>query len=280
VTTDAYHYTGDWILRVHPPSGKAEVVARGPVPKHCIPASVVDPQRLIFYGATAPGQASDPRGIQFFAYDLKARKLLHAEGNGPARCIVLARSTGRAYYVPGAGSDEPLMRYDAAKGGPPVKIAGKLGTRAATQETAGIVYTVSQGNKGSPATLYAFNVKTEAVEVLGPAAVGSQQYIASLAADASGRYLYYVPGAHGGSDSDGSPVVQFDVRTKRRKVIAFLTPFYRDRYGCTLKGTYSVAVGPRGDRVYITWNASRSAGKAWDCCALTVVHVPEAERRP
>jgi hypothetical protein len=47
----------------------------------------------------------------------------------------------------------------------------------------------------------------------------------------------------------------------------------------TLKGTYSVVVGPRGDRVYITWNANRTGGRAWDCCALTVVRLPEAIRR-
>jgi hypothetical protein len=38
-TTDAYHYRGDWILRCHPETGKAEVVAEAPVEKHCIPTS-------------------------------------------------------------------------------------------------------------------------------------------------------------------------------------------------------------------------------------------------
>src|SRR5262249_29004791 len=52
VTTDAYHYKGDWIVRVNVADGKAEIVAQGPVPKHCIPCSVLDPKRLIFYGGT------------------------------------------------------------------------------------------------------------------------------------------------------------------------------------------------------------------------------------
>jgi hypothetical protein len=88
-----------------------------------------------------------------------------------------------------------------------------------------------------------------------------------------------VPGAHGGSDTDGSPVVQFDVKTRQKKILAFLHPFYKDRYGCTLKGTYSSAVDPRGDKLYVTWNTSRG-GKAWDCCSLTVIHIPESERQP
>ena len=37
------------------------------------------------------------------------------------------------------------------------------------------------------------------------------------------------------------------------------------------------AVDPKGDKLYVTWNVSRG-GKAWDACALTVIHIPQAER--
>lgn len=87
------------------------------------------------------------------------------------------------------------------------------------------------------------------------------------------------PAAHGGSERDGSAVVQFDVKTKTRKVIAFLHPFYQEKYGVTLAGTFSSAVDPDGSKLYINWNANRG-GKVWDCCALTVIHVPESERQP
>ncbi len=278
VTTDQYHYKGDWILRCHPETGKTEIVTQGPVPKHCIPNSVLDPKRLIFYGGTAAGTGGEEGGVQFFAYDVKNRKTLYAGPNGPARYMIFAVSTGRVYYTPG-NSHEPLMRFDPAIGGSPVKIPGTLGIRTATQETPqGIVYTVSQGRKGEEAPLYAFHTKTEQIEALGPAPAGGQGYIASLDADPAGRFLYYVAGAHGGSEQDGTPVVQFDVKTKQRKVIAFLHPYYQQKYGCTLKGTYSSAVSPQGDKLYVTWNVSRGS-RAWDCCALTVIHIPEAERR-
>ncbi|HXG12831.1 MAG TPA: hypothetical protein VNK04_23945 [Gemmataceae bacterium] len=279
VTTDQYHYKGDWILRAHPQTGKAEVVVQGPVPKHCIPNSVLDPKRLIFYGGTAAGTGSEDEGIQFFAYDVKNRKLLYSGPDGPSRYMIFARSTGRVYYTP-RNELSPLMRYDPEKGGSPERVEGQIGIRAATQETPqGIVYTVSQGQGGREATLYSFNVKTEAIKVLGPAPVGKQTYIATLDADPTGRYIYYMPGAHGGSETDGTPVVQFDVKTRQKKVIAFLHPFYQNKYGCTLKGTYSAAVDPKGDKLYITWNASRG-GRAWDSCALTVIHIPESERQP
>src|SRR5436190_754815 len=103
VTTDAYGYKGDWILKCDPKTGKAEVVAHGPVPKHCIPNSVLDPDRLIFYGGTAPGSGGDDvNGVMFFAYDVVNKKLLYSGKDGPPRYMILANSTGKVYYVPGS----------------------------------------------------------------------------------------------------------------------------------------------------------------------------------
>ncbi len=49
-------------------------------------------------------------------------------------------------------------------------------------------------------------------------------------------------------------------------------------------GTLSLAVDPKGDKLYVTWNGSFGAMKGrelvWDACALTVIHIPESERQP
>jgi len=280
VTVDKYHYQGDWILRVRPADGKAEVVADYPVPKHCIPNSVLDPHRKIFYGGTAAGDKSDG-SVRFFAYDVAKRKTIFDGPNGPARYMIFAKSTGKVYYTPG-NEDRvgPVVRFDPDNPGPPTPIDTELGLRSATQETPqGIVYTVSKGSQPGESLLFAFDTKTEKATLLGPAQVGSQNYITTIDADPTGRYLYYVPGAHGGSDRDGSAVVQYDVKTKTRKVIAFLHPFYQKKYGVTLAGTFSSAVDPDGSKLYINWNANRG-GRVWDCCALTVIHIPESERLP
>jgi len=278
-TINAYHYVGDWILRCHPATGKAEVVAQAPVEKHCLPTSVLDPRRLIFYGGTAHGDDAPAKGVQFVAYDVRNGKTLYSGPRGPYRYLIFAASTGRVYYNAGDNDGPPLMRFDpAATPAVPTPIAGEIGLRAATQETPqGVVYTVSSGQGQRDAKLWAFDTRTEKIEDLGPIAVGSQAYVASIDADATGRYLYYVPGAHGGSEQDKAAVVQFDLKTKTRKVIAFLHPFYRDAIGCTLKGTYSTAIDPAGDKLYVTWNASRES-KVWDCCVLTVIHIPASER--
>jgi hypothetical protein len=271
ITTDENHYRGDWIIRCRPADGKAEIVTQAPVPKHCIPCSVLDPQRLIFYGGTAPGSESDPLGVQFFAYDIKAGKVRITASDGPARSIAFATSTGRIYFTGSKSGD--LYRYDPDKNEPPQKIPGSIGIRAATEETADhFIYTVSEQKTGKPATLFALNTKTEEVTALGLAAVATQQYVASIDVDPTGRWLYYVPGAHGGSDKDGGAVVRFDTKTKTRSVVAFLSPYFTKRLGSTLKGTYSTALDDKGERLYITWNTSRGS-KAWDCVALTVLHL-------
>ena len=195
--------------------------------------------------------------------------------------MIFAKSTGKIYYTPGKEDMVgALVRFDPDKPGPPTPINAELGLRSATQETPqGIVYTVSKGSKAGESLLFAFDTKTETVMELGPAQVGSQNYITTIDADPTGRYLYYIPGAHGGSERDGSAVVQFDVKTKQRKVIAFLHPLYQEKYGVTLAGTFSSAVDPDGSKLYINWNSNRG-GKGWDCCALTVIHIPESERQP
>ncbi len=275
--SDVNHYRGDWICRTDPRTGASEVVARGPVAKHSIPTAVLDAKRMVFYGGTAAGPDAPQQEIQFFAYDLKHRQMLYTGSHGPARYMILAKSTGRLYYVPGTADGE-LMRFDPAENVAPVGIGQSIGVRAATDETAGgMVYTVSTGQRSGDATLWQFDTRNEKVKKIGVAAVGTEAYVASLDVDPTGRYLYYVPGAHGGGYRDGSPLVQFDVETGVKKVIAFLHPFYQQQYGLTLKGTYSTAISAAGDLVYITWNVSRGT-RAWDCCGLSVVHVPAAER--
>ncbi|QDV36195.1 hypothetical protein ElP_41120 [Tautonia plasticadhaerens] len=276
---DRYRYRGDWIIRCDPEGGRAEVVAHGPVPGHSIPCGVLDPARMIFYGGTAAGPDVDRQGIRFFAYDVARDRLLYAGPDGPSRAMIFAASTGRVYWVP--NTDEgPLMRFDPESGGPPVEVGGRIGVRAATGETpGGRVYTASSGQGAADADLWSFDTETEATARIGTVAVGTQSYVASLDADPTGRYVYYIPGAHGGSERDGSPVVQFDVETGRKRVLAFLDPFYQERYGLRLKGSYGSALSADGERLYVTWNVSRG-GRAWDSCALTVIHIPEAERRP
>jgi hypothetical protein len=267
-------FKGDYVVRFQPSTGKSEVVVHGPVPSHSLPNGMLDPKRLIFYGGTA-GPDSYDGPVHFLAYDVQARKVLYSGPNGPARCMILASSTGKVYFVPGAGAGT-LMRYDPDKPAePPVALQVTLDLRATTLETPqGKVYGISKAG----AMLTEFDTRTEKVTELGKASIGGQQYVATIDADPTGRFLYYSAGAHGGGENDGTPVVQFDVKTRQKKVIAFLHPFYKEKYGITITGTFGSAVDPAGDKLYFTWNGNRSGGKAWDTVSLTVIHLPASER--
>lgn len=277
MTTEEYHYKGDWIMRCHPKTGKAEIVVHAPAGKRCIPTGMLDPERLIFYGGTAEADYRDDR-VMFFAYDLERHRLLHSSYGGPYRYLIHSSTTGDVYYT--REDDQPLTRFHPAAG-EPVTIDARLGLRSATRETPqGFVYTV-----GKEGELWRFDVKNETATYIGSAVVGNQTYITSIDADPTGRYLYYIPGAHGGGYQDGAPVVQFDTQSMTKKVIAFLHPYYKDRYGYVPLGTYSSALSEDGGELYVTWNGNRSGpdrrGRfGFDTCALTVIHIPEEERVP
>lgn len=282
-TTPQYHYKGDWIMRHFPPTGETEVVARGAMPGHGIQTSIVDPERMILYGGTRAGTlkpSGDGRGEDdelFIVYNLHTKSLIYSCPK--THCWpwpVFARSTGRVYFCQGIGKDAKWMRWDPEKRGFAVEIEGPAEAEgASTLETPqGIIYMAGPAS----GKLWAFDTKSEKFTELGQACVGEKvRRISTLDADPKGRYLYYTPGAHGGSEEDGTPIVQFDVRTKQRKVIAFLNPVIEQKYGCTLRGTYSIAIDAAGEKLYATWNVSRGT-KVWDSCALTVVHIPASER--
>ena len=104
---------------------------------------------------------------------------------------------------------------------------------------------------------------------------------------ATGRFLYYIAGAHGGAQHDGTPVVQYDVKTRTRKVIAFLHSLLHERAEYITLGTFGSAVSPEGDKVYVTWNGNRGTKREdvdgrirFNTCAMTVIHIPPSEREP
>lgn len=280
-TTAKNNYSGDWIMRVDPKTSKTEIVAHGPVKNHCLPCSRLDPDRLIFYGGTAPGTKADG-GVKLVAYDVENKKVIYEGDNGPSRYMIFARSTGKIYWTPGVENGiGDLVCFDPAKPAGPYPINAKISLRTASEETPlGMVYTIGTHSKEVGPVIYSFNTKTEKVEEIGPAAVASMTYITSVKVDPNGRYLYYIPGAHSGAERDGTPVVQYDLKTKTRKVLAFLHPYYKTKYDAIPVGTYSLDIDAKGDKLYTTWNVDRGIARHWDCCALTVIHIPDSERQP
>ncbi|MCO6455856.1 MAG: hypothetical protein J5I93_11215 [Pirellulaceae bacterium] len=282
-TTAEADYQGDWLLRYDLQAGKAENLGIA-VPFSSVPVLAETPDRAGLYGLSVPGLTMPEPASQFFHYDLAKRRLLfHAPvpADGP-RCLVVGRD-GLAWF---GVRDEPsgegkLVCYDpvAAKlvetG---LKIPGDGMLRAATHAGSdGVAWCISKDG-----IVFALDTNRRKIRVLGPSFVAGKQYNATCRLDPSERFLYYVPEAHGGSSKIGSPVIQLDVKTGQRKVLAFLSETLRKQQAYNLGGTYGIALSDDGSQLMINWNGSRwpATGRQTEfgLCAAMVLHIPESER--
>lgn len=275
-TTDQNGYLGDNIYRLNPETGEKEIVALYPMPKHTIPASVLDPERMIFYGGTAPGNDAVDKGVWFIAYDINNRKVIKREPGGFDRSAIFSKSTGMVYW----GANGEGKKYNPATN--TISSCPAIShVRSATVESRdGKVYGTSNQNP----YIWMFNVKTEKLDTIAKIAVGKQIYTTSIDLDpVSERYLYYIPGAHGGIIKEDAPIIQYDLKTKKHKILAFVGKYYRDNYGYAPDGTFSTALNSDGSILYITWNGNRAQGepgKGWDTTAMMAVYIPVSERLP
>jgi hypothetical protein len=278
------HYEGDWIMKVDPATGKSEVVSAAPLEMQCLPTGILDGGRMIWYAGTADGL--NQKSPKFLAYDVESRKILHSDDHGPHRAMILSSSTGRMYFHGGPAGEgkgkaagAELYRFDPSKPGAPEPIGTKVGLRAASSESPdGKVYTI-EGD-----ALWSFDVRTETATPLGPSAVGIPDYTTNLDIDPTGRYLYYIPGAHGGAEKDGTPVVQYDLRNRTRKVICFLHPALKRNAGYIPIGSFGSALSSDGSTLFVTWNGAHKIEKEgkrvpFQSVAMTAITIPESERK-
>jgi len=135
----------------------------------------------------------------------------------------------------------------------------------------------------SEGRLFSFDPKAEAVKDLGPN-FAAGDYTAVMALSPDEKYLYYAPGAHGSSGKIGVPVVQYEIATGKRKVLAFLQRPLREQLKYNLGGTYNLQIDPAGERLFITFNGAAyepnnprmgHSGRP----AVIVLHMPASERR-
>lgn len=110
---------------------------------------------------------------------------------------------------------------------------------------------------------------------------GDGLYCAALALSPGGRYLYYSVAVHGGAKDYGAPVVQYDLSQRRKKVLAFLDPYYFDHYRYVMGGPFGTVLSPDGATLYMNWNGGFQQdrqGESFGDVALVAVHIPAAER--
>lgn len=277
------HFKGDSLFRVHPESLVAEIVAEIPLPMQCLPTGSLDPERMIWYGGSADGL--NEKEPQFLAYDIEGRKTLYKDDRGPYRAMIITRSTGLLYFhggepgKKGKSGEAPLYRFDPENPVKPVPIEASVGLRAASPESPeGKVYTIDRDE------IWEFDVKTEKARSLGGSVVATKDYTTNLDLSADGRFLYYIPGAHGGAEKDGTPVVQYNTQTQEKKILCFLHPAIQKATGYVPIGSFGSALSADGSKLFVTWNGAHDlTGEErkvpFRSVAMTMIEIPESERR-
>lgn len=272
------HINSSSIIQYDPQTGENTIV--GQLPKHCATAtSLIDREHGIWYCNLERGGGKDA----LFAFDLKTMEPIY---EGPAGMITKNRNFALArdgsIYFNGAG--QSIGRYDPATGEQALtksELPGG-GMRATTRETSdGWIYGAVMG----PGQLFRFNTSTHEVQMLGPDFLaGSYTTVTVLSPDE--KYVYYLPGAHGGSWKIGCPIVQYNIATGQQKVIAFLRPLFEQQVGYVPNGTYGAKISADGATLYVNLNGHaveklRVSGMTeggFGLTGLAAIHIPESER--
>ncbi len=94
-----------------------------------------------------------------------------------------------------------------------------------------------------------------------------------LAMEPTGRYIYYYP-------KENSPIVQYDVKTGRRKVIAWLQDYFFEKYGYLMGQVYGMEISADGSTLVVGVNgAFEGRDQAFGHPGLLVVEIPASERK-
>lgn len=290
-------YQGGHIMSINVETG--DIVDYGaPMMRASWPYHRVDTKRGMLYAVGMFGE--------FLAWDIKEQKT-HWAGHLPenmswwVRAILIDEETGMVYTTNYHKSDDKkhVIKYDPFKNRffeldchmPKNKILTKRGItggynhmRAQTAHRGpdGLFWGVTYSGE-----LFSFNPDKELIVEKGINWPGEQRYTTSMVRSSKGRYIYYLPGAHGKSFLDGSPVIQLDTRTGKKKVLAFLYPYYYEKYGYTTGGTFSIKLDDKGERLFILMNGAfidveeqvrKDHIDVFGHASVILVHIPESER--
>lgn len=241
--------------------------------KRCTATSLLDRERNVWWCNLEAGE-----GNALFGLDLKAKQPVFQAADGSLgfnRNFTLARD-GSIYFN---GADS-LMKYDA-RSKQVVALKAQFGKspgmRCSTRETSdgyiyGITHTTNQ--------LFRYAIAKDELTLLGPNWLsGSYTAVCELSADE--RFLYFLPGSHGGAFKDGTPVVRYEIASGRREVLAFLTAVEAET-DYVPAGTYGMKLSADGKTIFVNFNGHPSdrirpksmKPNGFGLCAFAAIQLP------
>jgi hypothetical protein len=178
--------------------------------------------------------------------------------------------------------DPEYNRFERYELSPPAnQYTGKIKPlRAYTENRAmnGAFYCISMNG-----ALFRFSPEKPAIERIG-VNWDRGRYTSTMAIDPTGRYIYYMPGGMKMQNANEyGPLVQFDVKTGGKKVLAWLVDYYYKQYGYWIGGTYGMEIAHDGSFLVICMNGAfvtrdDDHGDPYGQPSLFVVTIPEEER--
>jgi hypothetical protein len=126
--------------------------------------------------------------------------------------------------------------------------------------------------------LFAFDPGKQTITDLGPNFLAGD-YNAAMVLSPDDKYLYFAPGSHGSAAKIGTPVIQYDIATGTRKVIAFLQQPLLKKAGYHITGNYNIQIDSKGAVLYCTFNGSKKPPEKFGMPGVVVITIPASERR-
>ncbi len=128
---------------------------------------------------------------------------------------------------------------------------------------------------------FKFFPQQDRTELIGANWGGEGLYTANMCQSPKLRYIYYMPGVGSRAISYGTPLVQYDVKTGKKKVIAFLNRFYLAKYGYNAGAPYGLELDSRGESLFFYagggFTSDRNNPK-FIRPSMFQVHIPASER--
>ncbi|MEO6053785.1 MAG: hypothetical protein ABIP97_07235 [Chthoniobacterales bacterium] len=153
--------------------------------------------------------------------------------------------------------------------------------RSSTPETAnGYIY----GTTTSGGQLFRYSPSKNEVTILGKNfAEGDYTPVTILSPDE--KFLYFVPGGHGPGIDVDTPLVQYNIATGERKVIAFLKTSIAKATNYAPSGTFGAKISADGSTIFINSNGSLEeeanppkSSPGFGLTGIEAVHIPASER--
>jgi hypothetical protein len=297
-------YTGGHIMSYDLASG--DFVDYGvPLERASWPYHRLDRKRGILYGIGMFGE--------FLAWDIDRQEIKWAGYLPPGmkwfnRCLLIDEDSGLVYSNNAAEGSRKVIAYDPDRN----RFRELPFDMPKNRQYDRIVYmrchTRERGDDGlfwgltSLGSIFSFDPEREKLEIGERLWPLNDAYSVTMDRSPGGRYLYFGVASHGRGYPYGSPVLQYDIKKRTTKILAFLHPYYYEKYGYIAGGSYSFKLDDTGERLFMIWNgdfneiealekerqsydaddsanwASPSPHDAFGHCATFVVHIPPQER--